>query len=85
MRPFATIEKSLPSPTEPFKITDIIHQVRSHDCPIVYINPTKRDLKSQLSEHKKSIKHQQPEESALCEHLGIILDHRMDWNGVTIL
>ena len=56
----------------------------SHDCPFVYIGQTKRDLKSPLSEHKRAIKYQRLEKSALCEH-SITLDHVIDWNEATIL
>ena len=71
MRSFVTIGKSLTSPKDPLdvnEITDIIYQVPCHDCPFVYIDQTKRDLKSRLSEHKRAIKYQRPEKSALCEH-----------------
>ena len=87
MKPFATIAKYLPSPKDPLdvnEITGIIYQVPCHDCPFVYIGQTKRDLKSRLSEHKRAIKYQRPEKSALCEH-SIILDHIIDWNEATIL
>ena len=77
MMPVVTVKKSLPSPKNPLdvdEITGIIYQVPCHDCPFVYINQTKQDLKSRLSEHKRVIKYQQPEKSALCEH-SITLDH----------
>ena len=88
MKPFVTIEKSLPSPKDPLdanKITGIIiYQVPCHDCPFVYIGQTKVDLKSRLSEHKIVIKYQKPEKSALSEH-SITLNHIIDWNEATIL
>ena len=87
MRPFVTTGKSLPSPKDCLdvsEITGIIYQVPCHDCPFVYIGQTKRDLKSQLSEHKRAIKYQQPEKSALCEH-SITLDHLIDLSEATIL
>ena len=87
MRPFVTIGKSLPSLKDPLdvdEITGIICQVSCHDCPFVYIGQTKRDLKSRLSEHKRAMKYQRPEKSALCEH-SITLDHIIDWNEATIL
>ena len=49
MRPFVTVEKSLPSVKDPLdvnEITGIINQVSYHECPFVYIGQTKRDLKS---------------------------------------
>ena len=87
VRPFVTIGKSLPSPTNLLainKITGIIYQVSCHYCPFVYIGQTKQDLKSQLSEHKRVIKYQRPEKSALCEH-SITSDHTIDWNKASIL
>ena len=87
MRPFVTIGKSFPCPKDPLdvnEITGIIYQVPCHDCRFVYIGKTKRDLKSRLSEHKRAIKYQRPEKSALCEH-SITLDHIIDWNEAIIL
>ena len=84
---FATIGKSFPSPKDPLavnEITGIIYQVPCHDCPFVYIGQTKRDLKSRFSEHKRAIKYQRPEKSALCEH-SITLDHLIDWSEATTL
>ena len=66
------------------EITGIIYQVPCHDCPFVYIGQTKRDLKSRLSEHKRPIKYQRPEKSAICEH-SITSDHIIDWSEATIL
>ena len=87
MRPFATIEKSLPSHKNLSNVSEIIgiiYQVTCHDCPFVYIGKAKRDLKSRLSEHERAIKYQRTEKSALCDH-SIILDHKIDWNEATIL
>ena len=87
MKPFVTIGKSLPSPKDPLDVNEItgtIYQVPFHDCPFVYIGQTKRDLKSRLAEHKRAIKYQRPEKSALCEH-SITLDHLIDWREATIL
>ena len=87
MRPFVTIGKSFPLPKDPLNVNEItgtIYQVPCHDCHFVYIRQSKRDLKSRLSEHKRVIKYQRPEKSALCEH-SITLDHLIDWNEATIL
>ena len=87
MKPFAAIGKSLPSHKDPLyvnEITGIIYQVPCHDCFFVYIDQTKRGLKSRLSEHKRAIKYQRPEKSALCEH-SITLDYLIDWSEATIL
>ena len=84
---FVTLGKSFPSPKDPWdvnKITGIIYQVPCHDYPFVYIGQTERDLKSRLSEHKKAMKYQRLEKSALCEH-SITLDHIINWNEATIL
>ena len=66
------------------EITGTIYQVSCHKCSFVYIGQTKRDLKSRLSEHKRAIKYQRLEKSALCEH-SITLDHLIDWNEAAIL
>ena len=87
MRPFVTIGKSLPFPKHPLdvnEITSIVYQVPCHNCSFVYIGQTKRDLKSRLSEHKRAIKYQRLEKSALCEH-SITLDYIIAWNEATVL
>ena len=87
MRPFVTIGKSLPSHEDPLdvnEITDIIYQVPYHDCPFVYIDQSKRDLKSRFSEHNRAMKYQRPEKFAFGEH-SITLDHIIDWIEATIL
>ena len=48
------------------------------------VEQTKRDLKSRIAEHKRFIKFQRPEKSALCEHL-TEFDHAVNWSGFTIL
>jgi len=62
----------------------IVYQVLRHDCDSVYIGQTKRDLKSRLAEHKRAIKYQRLEKSALCEHF-ITMKHRIDWPEAKIL
>ena len=81
MKHFVTIGKFLPSPKDLLDVsenTGIIYQV-----PFVYIGKIKGDLKSQLSEHKRGIKYQRPEKSAVCEH-SITLGHIIDRNEATI-
>ena len=87
MRPFHTIGQTLPSPkdpTSPDEKSCLIYQVPCSNCEFVYIGQTKRDLKTRLSEHKRAIKNQNPEKSALCEH-SMQLDHIIDWNNAKIL
>ena len=58
IRPFATTGKFLRSPRDPLDVNEItgtIYQVPCHDCIFVYIDQTKRDLKSRLSAHKRAI------------------------------
>ena len=76
-RPPPCVGKSLLSPNDPLdvnEITGIIYQIPCYVCTFVYTGQTKRDLKSQLLEHKRAIKYQRNEKSALCEH-SITLDH----------
>ena len=51
-----------------------LSEVPCFDCDFVYIEQTKRDLKSRLAEHKLTIRNQEPEKSVLCEH-SIQFDH----------
>ena len=44
----------------------------------------KRDLNSRLNEHKRPIKNQCPDLSALCEH-SITVDHIIFWTKAKIL
>ena len=87
MKPARKIAKFLPSPKDPLSIEDrscLIYQVPCADCDYVYIGQTKRDLNTRLAEHKRSIKFQRPEKSALCEHV-LNCDHKINWNCSQIL
>ena len=87
MRPVRTIGQILPFPKDPHNPEEkscVVYQVPCSDCNFVYIGQTKRDLKSRLAEHKLTIKNQEPEKSALCEHY-MRLDHLIDWNNSKIL
>ena len=87
MRPVRTIGQILPSPRDPHNPEEkscVVYQVPCSDCNFVYIGQTKRDLKSRLAEHKLTIKNQEPEKSALCEHY-MRFDHLIDWNNSKIL
>ena len=87
MKPYLTIKKLLPSLKDPLDNCEkscLVYLVPCHDCDFVYIGQTKRDLKSRLSEHKRAIKYQRPEKSALCEH-SISMDHVISWSEAKIL
>ena len=86
-KPYLTVGKYLPSPkdcTKKDELSGMVYQVPCHDCDFIYIGQTKRSLKSRLDEHKRSIKYQRPEKSALCQHT-ISMDHRINWNEAEIL
>ena len=61
----------------------MVLQVACRDCSFVYIEQTKRDLKSRLDEHKRTIKNQRPDLLSLCEH-SITKDHII-WTEAKIL
>ena len=87
MKPYNTIGRFLPSLKDPLKDHEkscLVYQVPCLDCDSIYIGQTKRDLKSRLDEHKRAIKNQLPQNSALCEH-SMIFDHKIDWTSSTIL
>ena len=87
MKPVKTIGNFLPSPKDPVEYHEkshLIYRIPCADCSYVYVGQTKRDLKSRIAEHKRAIKFQRPEKSALCEHL-MEFDHTINWNGSTIL
>ena len=86
MKPHLTIRKLLPSLKEPLDNSEkscLVYQVPCLDCSFVYIGQTKRDLKSRLDEHKRAIKNQCPDLSALCEH-SITMDHILSWTEAKI-
>ena len=71
IKPHLTIRKLLPSLKDPLDYSEkscLFYQVPCRDCSFVYIGQTKRDLKSRLDEHKRAIKNQRLNLSALCEH-----------------
>ena len=61
-----------------------MYKIPCADCEFVYIGQTKRDLKSRIAEHKRAVKNQEPEKSALCEHLKLF-DHCINWNQAVVL
>ena len=86
-KPYLTINKYLPSPkdfTNKDELSGMIYQVPCHDCDFIYIGQTKRTLKSRLNEHKRSIKYQRPEQSALADH-SMSMDHKINWEEAKIL
>ena len=87
MKPYLTIQKLLPSLKDPLDNCEkscLVYQVPCHDCDFVYIGQTKRDLDARLAEHKRAVKYQRPEKSALCEH-SISKDHIISWSKAKIL
>ena len=62
----------------------LVYQVPCRDCSFVHIGQTKHDLKSRLDEHKKAIKNQRPDLSAVWEHF-ITMDHIISWTEAEIL
>ena len=87
MKPVRTIGQILPSPKNPHNPEEkscVLYQVPCSYCNFVYIEQTKRDLKSRLADYKLAIKNQEPEKSALCEHY-MRFDHLINWNNSKIL
>ena len=50
------------------KLSGFIYQDPCGDCNFICIGKTKRSITSRLTEHKRCIKYQRPNQSALCEH-----------------
>ena len=87
MKPHLTTRKLLPSLKDPLDKSEkscLVYQVPCRDCSFVYIGQTKHDLKSRLAEHKRAIKNQRSDLSALCEH-SITMDHIISWTEAEIL
>ena len=82
-----TIDEILPSPKGTLTLKEkscVVYQVPCFDCNFVYIGQTKRYLKSRLTEHELTIKHQNPKKSALCERC-IQFDYLIEWNNSKVL
>ena len=87
LKPLLTIGKFLPSLKDPLVAEEkscLVYEVPCKDCSFIYIEQTKRDLKSRVCEHQTAIKFQRPEKSALREH-SISLNHTINWSEVEIL
>ena len=86
MKPVKTISNILTSPKDPIaehEKSRLVFEIPCADCEFVYVGQTKRDLKSRVAEHKRSVKNAEPEKSALCEHL-MWFDHRINWEKSTV-
>ena len=87
MRSVKTIGKFLPSlkdSVEYHEKGNLIYKIPSACCDYVYFGQTKRDVKSCVAEHKRTIKFQRSEKLTLCEHR-IEFNRKIDWSGSTIL
>ena len=83
MRPARTIGQILPCPKNPHNPEEkscVVYQVPCSDCNFVYIEQTKRDLKSHLAKHKLAIKNQEQQKYAFCERY-MRFDHLINWNN----
>ena len=78
---FLTVPKD---PIQEHEKSQLVYKIPCADCEFVYIGQTKRDLKSRIAEHKRAVKNQEPEKSALCEHL-MLFDHCINWNQAVVL
>ena len=72
MRPVRTNGQVLPSPKDSHTDEENICLVYSVPCSnykYLYIGQTKQDHKFRLAKHKRGIRYQRSEQSALCEHV----------------
>ena len=82
-----TIGNILTSPKHPIaehEKSRLVCNIPCADCEFVYVEQTKRDLKSRVAEHKRAVKNAKPDKSALCEHLKLF-DYRINWEESTVL
>ena len=87
MKPVKTIGNILTSPKDPIaehEKSRLVYKIPCADCEFVYVEQTKRDIKSRIAEHTIAIKNSEPEKSALCEHLRLF-DHHINWEESTVL
>ena len=86
-KPLLTIGRFLPSVKDEInhnEKSNLEYEVPCQNCALVYIEQTKRDLKSRIKEHQRDIKVRRSEKSALCQH-SMENDHLIDWSKVKIL
>ena len=84
MKPAKTIDHCFSSLKDPIQEHEKFQLVYCAVCEFVYVGQTKSDLNTRIAEHKRAVKNQEPETSALCEHL-MLCDYRVSWNGVVVL
>ena len=78
-----TIGQVLPFPKGPHtdeEKTCLIYSVPCSNSEYLHVTRTNQVFESRLSEHKKAIMYQTPEQSAQCKHV-MLLDHSIDWNN----
>ena len=87
-KPFLTIGRFIPSlkdQTNHNEKSNLVYEILCQNCAFVFTGQTKRNLKSRINEHQRTIKFQRPEKSALGQHSIIKNDHLIDWYEVKIL
>ena len=87
IKPHLTIRKLLSSLKDPLDNGEkfcLVYQVPCRNCSFITTGQTKRNLKSRLDKHRRAIKNQRPDLSALCEHF-ITKDQIISWTEAKIL
>ena len=68
--------------TDPNDITGVIYRIPCQDCDHSYVGETGRTLKTRLSEHRRNCRNGEVE--SVAQHT-IEEDHRIDWEGCTVI
>jgi len=70
--------------TDPNDITGVIYRIPCQDCDHSYVGETGRTLRTRLSEHRRNCRNGEVERSGVAQHT-IEEDHRIDWEGSTVI
>ena len=86
-KPARTLRNMLVHPKNPVPHLDkrgVIYKVQCEDCTCTYVGETARSLGVRLSEHRRALRLNQPDKSAIAEH-ALKTDHNINWDGVQVV
>ena len=87
MKPHQTLRQRLIHPKDvilDMEKSDVVFCIPCADCPATYVGETKRKLCKRMDEHKRAVRMEDFNTSAIAEHAWNA-GHGVNWNGVTVL
>lgn len=86
-KPLQKIRNHLVHPknaVDPLDRRGAVYKVKCVDCGAKYVGETKRTTRTRIEEHKRALRLDQPEKSAMAEH-ALTTGHDVDWAGVEVV